>query len=145
MYKHTKKLFIILTLVFLLVGLGTLSATELNKNDTNTVKNTEITKTNTINKDTTSTSKVSTIQKDDDNTKLVDTKPNSKNKEKTPQIDRFRGKNSEKTAFGGHFLVSGQAVPRSRLYFFDRRFEFGDERGQVYMTDSRGVQRFLQK
>jgi hypothetical protein len=43
---------------------------------------------------------------------------NPENKEKTPQIDRFRGKNSEKTAFGGHFLVSGQAVPRSRLYFF---------------------------
>ena len=39
--KHKKQLFMILIIVFLLVGLGTLAASEVTKNDTSTNKNTE--------------------------------------------------------------------------------------------------------
>jgi len=56
--KHKKQLFMILIIVFLLVGLGTLAASEVTKNDTSTTKNadknTKISTENNI-KDTTKT------------------------------------------------------------------------------------------
>ena len=56
--KHKKQLIMILIIVFLLVGLGTLAASDVTKNDTSTNKNTETnTKISTENniKDTTKT------------------------------------------------------------------------------------------
>ena len=50
--KHAKELLILLVIVFLLVGLGTLAAKDTTQNNTNIKKNTDITRTNNINKDT---------------------------------------------------------------------------------------------
>ena len=56
----------------------------------------------------------------------------------------FEAKTVKKRVLGPFF---GEWTGRSpvKIIFFDRRSEFGDERGQVFMTDSRGLQCFLQK
>ena len=76
--KHKKQLIMILIVVFLLVGLGTLAAADVTKNDTSVTKNADVTKTSTVSKDTTSTSKVEATTKSDDNKKIIETKINTK-------------------------------------------------------------------
>ena len=63
--KHRKQLIMILLVVFLLVGLGTLAAADVTKNDTSVTKSADVTKTSTVSKDTTSTSKVEAKKSDD--------------------------------------------------------------------------------
>lgn len=72
--KYTKQLFMILLIVFLLVGLGTIVATDINKTDVH--KSTEASKTSTTSKEATNINKVST------------TKENSINEETTKIIDK---------------------------------------------------------
>ena len=73
--KHKKQLFMILLVIFLLVGLTALAATDATQKDTKSVKKSIDAANNTPNKDTDTATKVS-AQNDKDNTKIVETKKN---------------------------------------------------------------------
>lgn len=82
--NHVKKILMILVILFLLVGLTTLAATDITHNDTNIKKSNDITKTDTINKDNIETQPAETKTLDKQNQIQKTQKDKNKKQDVTP-------------------------------------------------------------
>ena len=98
--KHKKRILLILIVAFLLVGLGTLAASDVTKNDTSVTKSADVTKTNIVSKDVTSASKVEATTKNNDNKKIIKTKTN-------PKTNKITDKTIKKTDMTKNLKTAG--------------------------------------